>query len=278
MLAILAMLAQEVRCAWLRVAPRLPSPRVALRGLGVARSGRESRLADRTGKPDLAARRLNMSVALRIEHDDTNRRPVTSVPTPASRVALPRSLIDGVAGFEQTVIATGMTLCRGDIADAAVPVLEIVPLHELHRPLPGSCQIGEPLERELGTIFRGSEQRLGEGVVIAHARARVGRPDAEPMQHGQHRRGLQAGAVVTVQHGARRHRMHTLGERRASSQMGCVLGAVGVMHLEADNLAAVEVQDQVQIEPSSLDLRRQERHIPAPDLAGAGGDVRARRA
>jgi hypothetical protein len=50
--------------------------------------------------------------------------------------------------------------------------------------------------------------------------------------------------------------MYTLGERRASCQMSCVLGAVSVMHLKTDDLAAVEVQDQVEIEPSSLDLRR----------------------
>src|ERR1700674_1372377 len=48
------------------------------------------------------------------------------------------------------------------------------------------------------------------------------------------------------------------------------------MHLEADDLAAVEVQDQVEVEPASLDLRRQERHVPAPDVAGTGGDVRGR--
>jgi hypothetical protein len=39
------------RCAWLRVAPLLPIPSAARRDLGNARSGRESRLADRTGKP-----------------------------------------------------------------------------------------------------------------------------------------------------------------------------------------------------------------------------------
>ena len=148
-------------CGWLRASHLL---RCAPR-LGVARSGRESRLANRTGKPDLAARCLNISVALRIERDDTDRRPVASIPTPASRITLPRSLIDHVAGFEQTAILAGMTLCRGDIADAAVPVLMVVPLHESHGPLSGSGQIGEPLERELGTIFRGPEQRLGEGVV-----------------------------------------------------------------------------------------------------------------
>ena len=58
--------------------------------------------------------------------------------------------------------------------------------------------------------------------------------------------------------------------------MGRMLGAVGVMHLEPNNLAAAEVQDQVAIESPSLDLRRQERHIPAPDLAGMAGDVRGR--
>ena len=81
-----------------------PISSVVLRGLGVARSGRESRLADRTGKLDLGARRLDVSVALRIERDDADRRPVTRVPTPASRVAFPRTLIDRVAGFEQTAI------------------------------------------------------------------------------------------------------------------------------------------------------------------------------
>src|ERR1700722_3648864 len=46
------------------------------------------------------------------------------------------------------------------------------------------------------------------------------------------------------------------------------------MHLEADDLAAVEVEDQVEVEPASLDLRRQERHVPAPDIAGTAGDMR----
>ena len=57
-----------------------------------------------------------------------------------------------------------------------------------------------------------------------------------------------------------------------------MLGAVSVMHFKADDLSAVEVQDQVEIEPASLDLRWQERHVSAPDLAGAGGDVSTRRA
>src|SRR3984957_19710458 len=65
-----------------------------------------------------------------------------------------------------------------------------------------------------------------------------------------------------------------LGERRSPGQVSSMLGTVSVMHLEADDLAAVEVQDQVEVEPASLDLRRKERHVPAPNVAGTGGDVR----
>ena len=69
MLAILAMLA---RYDALRVAPggsAPPFPSVARRGLGGARSGRESRLADRTGKLAFARSCLDQQVALRVEGD-----------------------------------------------------------------------------------------------------------------------------------------------------------------------------------------------------------------
>ena len=57
-----------------------------------------------------------------------------------------------------------------------------------------------------------------------------------------------------------------------------MLGLVGSVHLETDDLAAVEVQDQVQVEPETLDAARQEGHVPAPHLARTGRDVRAGRA
>ena len=81
------------------------------------------------------------------------------------------------------------------------------------------------------------------------------------MQHGQNRRCLQGCAVVAVQHRAYRLSMHSLGERRSPGQVSSVLGTVCIMYLEADDLAAVEVEDQVEVEPASLDLRRQERQI-----------------
>ena len=68
MLAILAMLARK---GALRVAPggsAPPFPFVARRGSGCARSGRESRFADRTGKRVLRYCRLDKRAPLRV-HD-----------------------------------------------------------------------------------------------------------------------------------------------------------------------------------------------------------------
>src|SRR5271166_4220646 len=119
-----------------------PSPSVALRGWCVARSGRESRLPDRTGKLDLGHRRLDDSVAFRVEGHHGDRRPVAGLSTPAPRVALPRPLIDRMAGGEQGAILASMTLPRGNVADAAVPVLVVVPVHEARGPLPGGAEVG----------------------------------------------------------------------------------------------------------------------------------------
>ena len=116
---------------------------VVLRGLGAARSGRESRLADRTGKLDLRGCRADDSVALRIEGDDANRCPVAGRPTPALRVALPGVLVDHVASSEHAAILPGMTLRRGDVADAAMTMLIVVPLHKPNRPLSRDVKVSE---------------------------------------------------------------------------------------------------------------------------------------
>ena len=81
---------------------------VARRGLGTARSGRESRLSDRTGKQDLRCRRLDDSVAFRIKRDDANRCPVAgALPAPALRVACACILVERVAGGEHAAIQSG---------------------------------------------------------------------------------------------------------------------------------------------------------------------------
>ena len=277
MLASLAMLARDrARCAWLRVAACGSAPPisfVARRGLGTAMSGRESRLSDRTGKQDLRCRRLDDSVAFRIKRDDANRCPVAGLPAPALRVACACILVERVAGGEHAAIQSGMTLRRGDVADAAMAVFVVIPLHEARRPLPCGVQIGEPLERETPGRYFAVRNSASAKALSSLTRGReFGRKlDAEPVQHGQHGCCFQSGAVIAVQHRthptwcaptrrgpcawpdaqrARRCRCHA---PQSSRPCGC-----------RDRGSGTD-RDQV-----TLDLCRQECDVPAPDLAGGG--------
>ena len=176
MLAILVMLAALSVTAG-GSAP--PISCVVRRGLGAARSGRESRLADRTGKCES---RCCPRGALWIEGDGGDRPPVSGRTSPAPRVALSCRLVERMTRRQYATILAGMTLPGRDIANAAVVMLFIVPVDEACRPSPGSVQLGEPFERELWPILGGAEQRLDEGIVVADPRAGVGGFDAEPMQ------------------------------------------------------------------------------------------------
>ena len=85
-------------------------PFVARHGLCRARSGREGRCADRTGRRELGGRRVGYRVAFGVEGDGAGRCPVAGLPAPAPRVALPRRLIERVARPEQIAILAGMAL------------------------------------------------------------------------------------------------------------------------------------------------------------------------
>ena len=123
------MLAMLVRQGALRVALGGCAPSisfVARRGLGAARSGRESRLAERTGKLDLGCCCLDQHVTPGIEGDGGCRCPVSGRTTPASWVAFSRLVVERMTRHEHAAILTGMTLSRRDIANAAVPMLVVV--------------------------------------------------------------------------------------------------------------------------------------------------------
>jgi hypothetical protein len=145
-----------VVAAWMspdaNLRPVVSVPRYSL-GLGVARSGRESRFADRTGKLNFGGCRPDDGVALRIEGDDASRCPVAGLSAPAPRVALACILVDPVARGAHGTILPGMTLRRGGVADTAVVRLMVVPVHEAGTPFSGRLAVGKPLERELGTIY-----------------------------------------------------------------------------------------------------------------------------
>ena len=150
MLAVLAMLARRgaLRVTAGGSAPLFPF--VARHGLCRARSGREGRRADRTGRRELGGRRVDDRVAFGVEGDGAGRCPVAGLPAPATRGALPGRLIECVARPEQIAILAGMALAGGDVADGAVAVLIIVPAHEPAGPFSGGVAIGKSAGGEVG--------------------------------------------------------------------------------------------------------------------------------
>jgi hypothetical protein len=90
------------------------------------------------------------SPSLRIEGDGANRCPVAGPPTPALWIARARCLVDRVAGSQHPVILSGVALCRGDVANAAMPVVVVVPMDKTNSPPPGRFRSTKPLSGNSG--------------------------------------------------------------------------------------------------------------------------------
>ena len=108
--------------------------------------------------PNLRSQRLNKlflyvlgndRVTFWVEGDRAHGAPVTRMTCPASRVALLRLGVKGMAGGQNGLVFTGVTLLRRHVTDAAVLVLQVVPVNECRTPLPGSLQRLEALGGEL---------------------------------------------------------------------------------------------------------------------------------
>src|SRR3954471_8753990 len=191
----------------------------------------------------LDQRGLDHGIPLRVECHGCDWRPVPGLAAPASWIALASFLVERVAASKQRPVLSGMALSGRDVTDAAVMVLVVVPVHEAGGPLASGIEVSEALGRERGTILGGAEEGCDERIVVADPRAGVRRCDAEPGEHGEHSGGLEGGAIVAVQHWLGRRGVHALGERGTPGEMGGMIGAVGLMHLEADDLAAEQIED-----------------------------------
>jgi hypothetical protein len=85
--------------------------------------------------------------------------------------------IECVTSRQNRVVLARMWLRRDQVADTAVAMPDVVPLHESRRPGAVRLQIIEAPHQELWSLLGRAEQRFGLGVVIADPRRRVGRFD-----------------------------------------------------------------------------------------------------
>ena len=121
-------------------------------------------------------------------------------------------------GRQDGVVFARMALSGGNIADATVAMLAIVPTHKVMAPGARRFQIGKAMRREFRAVFGNLEQRFNEGVIVRHSRTRIRRLDAQPVEHGQHGGGLEGAAVVAMKHGFVRYGVNSFGQRSALEQ------------------------------------------------------------
>jgi hypothetical protein len=82
-----------------------------------------------------------------------------------------------VAGSQDGHVAAVVALGGADVADAAMPVVDVVPADEGGCPGAGGGEAVKAAGGELGAVLGGAEEGLGVGVVVADPRPRVRRLD-----------------------------------------------------------------------------------------------------
>jgi hypothetical protein len=80
--------------------------------------------------------RLYDGVTFWIERQGTDGQPVSSVAGPARQVEFARPEIYLMSGDQNRMIVAGMALSRTNVADAALAMIEVVPMYEADRPTP----------------------------------------------------------------------------------------------------------------------------------------------
>jgi len=198
-----------------------------------------------------------------------DRGPVARVTRPAFRPRLFGSLIEPLSGRQDGAIFATVPLPRCDIADAAVAMFLVVPLHEAVDPFTCRFQAREWLAWIGRRVLQRPKQTLRKRVVITHRRPTERRHDAKSLQSRQHGRALHRAAVVRVQHQA--GFADTLGQTGLAYQDAGMRGLFVLVHFPAHDLPAEDVLHQVEPVESPADRRGQVGDVPRVNLVGALG-------
>ena len=177
--------------------------------------------------------------------------------------------VQGVGALlKQRVGVAVMNRGRCHEADARMAMAVVVPGEELLAVR--ACILDTAkARRKVGTIFEGLELRLGEGVVVRDIRAAVGFGDLKIHQQLGHRLGAHAGPAVGVQ-GELVRRDVLLGDGFGDQLLGQRRALLWSNH-PADDIAAEDIEDHVQVKAGPFGRAFDLRDIPTPDFVGSGG-------
>ena len=159
-------------------------------------SQRLNNVANRTGPDD--------AVAFGIKRHAADGRPVAGVAGPTRGVEFASLGVQGMSGSQDCVIAPFMALSRTDITNTTMTMIKVAPTHVAGRLGAGAVEVGKAPGGELGPVLGRAKQRLGVGVVVAHARSGVRGLNSQPVEHHRYRRRLERVAVAPMPHVSRK--------------------------------------------------------------------------
>lgn len=164
--------------------------------------------------------------------------------------------------------AAGMNALGRHHPDTGMAVLPVVPNEELDAV---RARVGERAKacREAWLVFHGFELCLRVRVVVGDVGPAVRLGDAQVAQQSGHWLGAHAAATVGMQ-GQRARRYAFLGGAVGNKLLG-QLGGFLLGHHPADDVAAEDVEDDIQMEAGAPDRPLQFRDVPTPDLIGHYG-------
>src|SRR5512146_2968088 len=135
----------------------------------------------------MSRRSCRSLIWLRVEHDESDGRPVPRASRPALWVRATRPLVELVALREYGLLLAEVPLVRCDVANRAVTMLAVVPSDEASDPRSSRLEAREGHPRVRRRVLERPKQRFGVWVVVGDVRTAEGRHDAEPLEWGDHR-------------------------------------------------------------------------------------------
>ena len=201
---------------------------------------------------------LTPRFSLGVKKDRFNGPPVSGISRPSLGVPLPGSLIHLCSVLEKVPVLSPMPLGRRHKFEGAMAVMIVVPPHKGRHPLASLLQgVEGPIHRIVRAIFHRFEEGLRIRIVVADGRTPERGTNPQFLKHAEHGGALHRGAIVRMQNDPGRLASLGLPKHGLFEGFRRMVGGFAGPDLPSDDLPAVEIQKEVEIEKLPLDQRGQ---------------------